>query len=94
MIIPACSCRVGGCSQASCPPSPSLAWLQPPPFSSRTSSTGAACPTSISPNLLALVSGSPRTAQLGALTACGYGVSAQSDGGRRISSAVINKRRP
>jgi hypothetical protein len=44
--------------------------------------------------MLALVSVSPRTAQLGALTACGYGVSAQSGGGRRISPAVINKTRP
>jgi hypothetical protein len=44
--------------------------------------------------MLALVSVSPRTAQLGALTARGYGVSAQSGGGRPISPAVINKTRP
>jgi hypothetical protein len=43
--------------------------------------------------MLALVSGTPRTAQLGTLTACGYGVSAQSGGGRRIYPAVINKTR-
>jgi hypothetical protein len=92
MIIPVCLCRIGGCSQADRLSPTSPASLQPPPFSSRSSSADA-CPTSMSPNMLALVSGSPRTAQLSALTAFGYGVSARSGGGRRISPAVINKTR-